>query len=130
MLHRVSQRAKEAQEDYLRAKVKIGPVIRYWLDQTCPRCNGRRFQVLPGTSRLSNKTCPPPTQGGCGGSGVAPVPMGQDGRKLANHMDECAHRYRQRMSARKKAFQSIPPIDKLSKRMQPQGSKTVDPEAD
>lgn len=124
-------RAEDDNDDRRRAQDKISAVIRYWLHQACPKCDGLKFLVLPGTARLSNKMCPPSTQGGCGGTGFAAVPHGQEGRKLANHMDQCVHRYKQRMGARRKAFASIPAIDKLSKRMQPkEGAGHIDPEAD
>jgi hypothetical protein len=107
-----SQRAQEEREDRQRAQAKIGAVIRYWLSQTCPKCDGLKFQVLPGTARLSTKMCPPPTQGGCGGTGFAQVPHGQEGRKLANHMDQCAHRYRQQSGARK-AISALPLSERI-----------------
>ncbi len=112
------QRQEEEAEDLCRAQVKVSDVIRYWLSQICPRCDGLKFQVLPGTARLSTKMCPPSTQGGCGGTGYISVPHGQDGRRLANYMDQCAHRYRQTMSGRRGILSHIPPIDRLSKRMQ------------
>jgi hypothetical protein len=121
-----AQRAEEEREDRERARVKIGQVIRYWLDQTCPKCAGTRWQLVPGTNRQSTKVCPPVRQGGCGGSGFIEVPHGQEGRWLANHMDQCVHRYRQKLNTRRKAFRSIPPIDRLSKRMQPDPSADQD----
>lgn len=124
-------RSEDDNEDRRRAQDKISAVIRYWLHQACPKCDGLKFLVLSGTSRLSNKMCPPASQGGCGGTGFATVPHGQEGRKLANHMDQCVHRYKQRMGARRKAFASIPTIDKLSKRMVPKGAGTsIDPDSD
>lgn len=71
-------------------EMKAAAIVRYWLDTNCGTCDGRKFRLIPGTPSLSNKTCP-----SCGGSGVAPVPHGQEGRKLANHMDACVHRARQ-----------------------------------
>lgn len=59
-------------------------VLRWWLDPTCPACEGRRWQVVPGTGRLSDKPCP-----ACHGTGVQVVPYGGNGRRLANFMDEC-----------------------------------------
>ncbi len=106
------QRAQEEREDRMRAQAKIGAVIRYWLSQICPRCDGRKFQVLPGTARLSTKMCPPPTQGGCGGTGFVHVPHGQEGRKLANHMDQCVHRYRH-LSKTRKAVISLPLCERI-----------------
>lgn len=126
------QRAVWDAEDRIRAEHKIGAIVRYWLDQTCPKCDGLKFLVQPGTARLSKNICPRPSQGGCGGTGFLSVPFGQDGRKLANHMDQCAHRYQGRMKARRAAFNSMPTIEKLSKRSQARakGAKYIDPEAD
>lgn len=104
------------------AAEKASAVVRYWLDQNCPACDGTKWETVAGTNRQSTKVCKC-----CRGSGVAPVPHGQEGRKLANHMDQCLHRHRQTLKARRKAFQSIPAIDRLSKRAQPGGP---DPEAD
>lgn len=72
------------------AGTKAAAVVRYWLDQNCQTCHGRKFRLIPGTPSLSNKVC-----NACGGSGVAQVPHGQEGRKLANYMDACVHRARQ-----------------------------------
>jgi hypothetical protein len=69
---------------------KAAEIIRYWLDQNCHACDGRKFRMIPGTPALSNKVC-----GQCQGSGVGHVPHGQEGRRLANYMDACVHRARQ-----------------------------------
>jgi hypothetical protein len=112
------KRADENREDEQRAKIKIGEVIRYWLEQTCASCDGTKWEMVAGTNRQSTKVCK-----ACGGTGYSPVPQGQEGRWLANHMDQCTHRYRQRLRVRRKALGSIPPIDRLSKRMQPDDMK-------
>lgn len=72
------------------AETKAAAVLRYWLEMNCTTCHGRKFRQIPGTPSLSNKAC-----SACGGSGVAQVPHGQEGRKLANHLDACVHRARQ-----------------------------------
>ncbi|GAB3763536.1 hypothetical protein GCM10028796_17200 [Ramlibacter monticola] len=77
------------------AASKAAGVIRYWLDQTCQSCDGRKFRLIQGAPKLSNRACPT-----CQGSGVAPVPHGQEGRKLANYLDSCVHRARQGISNR------------------------------
>jgi hypothetical protein len=82
-------RGAEWKEDWERASDKVAAVLRYWLDQTCQTCHGRKFRLIPGTPALSNKACP-----ACNGSGVALVPHHQDGRKLANYLDQCVHRAR------------------------------------
>lgn len=111
-------------EDEHRARAKIGPVIRYWLDQTCTVCDGTKWELVTGTRRQSTKMCRQ-----CEGGGFLKAPHGEDGKRLANYMDNQAHRYSQRMKARRKAFAAIPAIDKLSKRMQPKVGN-IDPEAD
>lgn len=83
-------RGREWKEDWDRASDKVAAVLRYWLDQTCGTCHGRKFRLIAGTPSLSNKVCP-----ACGGSGFAHVPHQQDGRKLANYLDGCVHRARQ-----------------------------------
>lgn len=76
------------------AAVKVPSVIAYWLDQTCHRCNGLKFLRAQGAPALSTKICPPPREGGCGGTGIAPVPYAQEGRRVANYMDECLQKGR------------------------------------
>jgi hypothetical protein len=110
-LHIVQMRRRQAQEqaqDRARARVKIGAVIGYWVQQRCPRCDGLKFLVLPGTARLSKNMCPPSTQGGCGGTGWLEVPHGQEGRRLANHMDSLAHRYKRSGGNRRQELSALP----------------------
>lgn len=76
------------------AAVKVPAVIAFWLDQTCHRCNGLKFLQAQGAPTLSTKACPSPHQGGCGGTGIAPVPYAQEGRRVANYMDECLQKGR------------------------------------
>lgn len=61
-----------------------GLIIKYWLDQTCHHCAGLGHKVIANTPALSNKPCP-----ACGGSGLGHVPGGNNGKRLANYMDEC-----------------------------------------
>lgn len=62
----------------------VPATIAYWLDQTCPHCHGLKFLQVPGAPALSARACKP-----CDGTGVAPVPHGQPGRRIANYMDFC-----------------------------------------
>jgi hypothetical protein len=78
--HRQAERRAEMH----RATEKAAAVIRYWLEQGCPSCNGLKWQLIPGTPSLSGRPCKV-----CGGSGIGAVPHGQDGRKLATFMDSC-----------------------------------------
>jgi hypothetical protein len=71
------------------AAMKVPAVIAYWLDQTCHHCSGLKFLKIDGAPSLSTKACRP-----CGGSGIAPVPHGQEGRRVANYMDDCLQKGR------------------------------------
>lgn len=125
-------RAEEEREDRQRAQAKVGTAIRYWLSQTCPRCDGLKFQVIPGTARLSTKMCPPVKQGGCDGTGF--LPADQEVRRLANHMDHCVQRYRQ-LSNTRRALINLPLSERIPKALRhgknPKSLKAgPDPEAD
>ena len=71
------------------AAIKVPAVIAYWLDQTCHHCHGLKFLQVAGAPVLSTKACR-----ACHGSGIAPVPHGQEGRRVANYMDECVQKGR------------------------------------
>lgn len=58
-------------------------VLHWWLSPNCNACHGRKFEVVPDTGRLSNKACKH-----CNATGRAKLPRGEDGRKLANWMDD------------------------------------------
>jgi len=64
-------------------------VLIWWLDKQCPKCNGTKYQIVSGTNRHSNRLCPRPNEGGCGGTGEAKLPRGDEGRRLANLIDDC-----------------------------------------
>lgn len=61
-----------------------GAVIGYWLDQTCHVCDGRKWQSIMGSPGLSSRICQ-----ACHGSGISKTPHGEEGRKLANYLDDC-----------------------------------------
>lgn len=67
-------------------------VLAWWLHRVCGRCEGRGYDVVPGTARLSAKQCR-----GCDGSGEARVPQGEHGERLANCMDDALQSSRQQM---------------------------------
>ena len=75
---------------------KVRAVLFWWLDHQCPRCNGTKYEVVPGTNRQSSRTCRPAPQG-CGGSGERQLPHGRDGRLVEAHMIDCLHRARQKI---------------------------------
>ena len=78
------------------AASKVRAVLVWWLDHQCPRCNGTKYEVVPGTNRQSSRTCRPSPQG-CGGSGERQLPHGRDGRLIEAHMIDCLHRARQKI---------------------------------
>ncbi|MDN8617851.1 hypothetical protein [Variovorax ginsengisoli] len=84
-----SRRRAEEAEDLERCREKVVAVIRWWLSQRCPVCQGRKFQTAQGTGRLTAKLCQP-----CGGTGLREVPHQQEGRRLACWFDQCVERAR------------------------------------
>lgn len=90
-----TQLKKWGEED---AKAVADAVVIWWLQQACRSCNGRKFEIVPGTARLSNKTCKP-----CGGTGHARIPHGDIGRRMANFLDDCVCRARLSISERLRA---------------------------
>lgn len=77
------------------AEDKATQIIRWWLSQRCPACNGTKFQVVEGTNRHSAKVCR-----SCMGTGLREIPHGQIGRKTANWMDQCVERAKASISRR------------------------------
>lgn len=67
-------------------------IIAWWLHRVCGKCEGRGFEVAPGTARLSAKGCK-----SCCATGEARVPQGEMGKRAANYMDECLQIARARM---------------------------------
>lgn len=64
-------------------------VLAWWLDHSCPGCNGRRWLMVPDTPHLSGKACP-----ACHGSGERAVPRGEDGRRVLGYVEDCLSRAR------------------------------------
>lgn len=59
-------------------------IIAWWLQRTCRKCEGRGYDSIPGTGRLSARQCR-----SCDGTGEARIPHGETGKRIANWMDEC-----------------------------------------
>jgi hypothetical protein len=78
---------------YAEPASKSAAVLLWWLDQTCHHCHGTKYEIVPGTNRQSGKLCRT-----CQGSGLMPVPHGQDGRRLANWLDGCTQLARTQIS--------------------------------
>lgn len=68
------------------AEDKAVKVLRWFLSKTCTACGGTKWEVVPGTNRHGAKQCK-----ACQGTGVAKIPCGEDGRKLAGYIDECMY---------------------------------------
>lgn len=67
-------------------------VLIWWLDKNCPKCHGRKFELIPGTGRMSGKVCKY-----CSGSGERIIPHGLIGKRTATFLDDCVHRARQQI---------------------------------
>lgn len=75
--------------------------VCYWLDPTCRACLGRGATLVPGTPMLG-RVCK-----ACGGSRKAREPMGQDGRRTLNMLDDCVSRRNQSMKKRLHAARGL-----------------------
>lgn len=73
------------------ALTKATQILRWWLEQKCTSCNGRRWLTVEGTGRLSNKACP-----ACKASSEREIPHGQEGRRLVCHIAQCVESWRSR----------------------------------
>jgi hypothetical protein len=74
---------------------KVAAIVSWWLDPTCPTCDGQKWELIPGTGRQSNKTCK-----FCHGSGEAYLPHGHDGRKMLRFINDCLQAARASMRGR------------------------------
>lgn len=54
-----------------------GAALRQYAVPVCPKCAGRRYEVIPGTPTLSTRPCTK-----CRGTGIRPIPV-RDGRRIA-----------------------------------------------
>jgi hypothetical protein len=77
------------------AEAKVIDVLLWWLAQACPECGGTKFKVAEGTGRHTGKVCQ-----ACLGTGKRELPHLQEGRRLANFMDQCVERARAAMGRR------------------------------
>ncbi|MBB1603326.1 zinc finger-like domain-containing protein [Variovorax sp. UMC13] len=82
------------------AETKVPSIIAFWLDQTCSHCHGLKFLQAVGAPSLSTKACR-----ACDGTGVARIPHAQDGRRIANYMDDCVSCARDALRKRLRALQ-------------------------
>lgn len=66
------------------AQVSAG--ILWWLAPNCPACHGRRWEPIPGTPKLSNRSCQ-----ACHGTGQRSIPNGLVGRQIVGFFDDCVN---------------------------------------
>jgi hypothetical protein len=85
---------------YQACQDKAAEVIKFWLDQTCGACHGRKWKLVPGAPALSSKMCHV-----CRGSGLAQTPHGKEGRRLANYLDTCVDVARRSIKNRLQSIQ-------------------------
>lgn len=93
---------KEALSFYMGDAAMAQGVIFWWLDQSCRRCGGTKFETVAGTNRHSAKICKP-----CQGTGLAHIPHGQEGRKGANFLDDAVQIARTSIKKRLRPSQNI-----------------------
>lgn len=80
--------------------LKLLDVLGWWADRNCTACNGTMWQVLPGTNVQSKTPCKV-----CHGSGRRPVPHGEDGRAISEHIERNVDRAR---AGARRALKSVP----------------------
>lgn len=80
-------------------ETKAVEIIRWWLHQICPTCDGTKFQVVEGTHRHNGKACPT-----CHGSGKSLLPCEQEGRRVAGWLDQCVERARASIGRRLRSY--------------------------
>ncbi|MDQ0040837.1 hypothetical protein [Variovorax boronicumulans] len=88
-------------------RAKVLSVLAWWLDPVCPICSGRKYTTASGTNRLSNRVCPQPEKGGCGGSGERHLPHGKDGRVIEALMIDYIHRARQQINSLERGYTAV-----------------------
>lgn len=67
-------------------------IVAWWLHKVCSKCNGVKYEVIPGTGRTSGRACK-----ACSGTGEARLPQGEMDKRAANYMDDCVQIARARM---------------------------------
>lgn len=67
-------------------------IVAWWLHKVCSKCDGVRYEVIPGTGRTSGRACK-----ACSGTGEARLPQGEMGKRAANYMDRAVYDARQSM---------------------------------
>jgi hypothetical protein len=83
---------KEGMED---ADKVVAAAIHWWLDKTCPACEGRGKTVIEGTPALSSINCKH-----CHGTGERRLSHGQAGQRVMGYMHDCTERAAQSIKSR------------------------------
>lgn len=68
-------------------------ILMWWLHPVCDACNGRGYEVVEGTKRLSDKACH-----SCHGTGRTEIPGGQKGKAVVSFLEACSEQAQRRMS--------------------------------
>lgn len=80
----VAQLGKWDKRPELMIRQTCTEVLIWWLDKKCLTCNGTKWKVAAGTNRHSNQPCMT-----CRGTGESRLPRADDGRRMANFLDDC-----------------------------------------
>ena len=75
------------------AEAKADAVLMWHMQQKCGACGGTKLATVPGTNRHSAAVCR-----SCWGIGEREIPCGNDGRWIANFLDDCSRRNLQQIS--------------------------------
>lgn len=90
-----------AKRGYDRPQELAGASVAFWLDDTCHACEGRGYDVIPGTPTLG-AACKR-----CGGSGKRTPPSGEAGRATLRLMDESVERARYSIRLRLRNMRNV-----------------------
>jgi hypothetical protein len=79
---------KAEHPQFAHAESLVAQTLLWWLDDTCTTCNGERWQVVPNTTRLSNRKCM-----ACAGTGKKREPEGLS-QQMLDYMRQCIYDWR------------------------------------
>lgn len=69
--------------------------IQWWLNSRCHVCHGQRWQVVPGTPKLSGRPC-----NACNGTGNREMPHGVATKLVLAYISDCVNAARESMKQR------------------------------
>lgn len=73
----------------------VSGAIQWWLNSRCHVCHGLRWQLIPGTPKLSSRPCQ-----ACNGSGTREMPHGVATRLVLHYISDCVNAARDSMKVR------------------------------